>query len=75
MLAGQRQAAVDLAQRFVMLGARLLAPHAEAAMRERHAVPADRNAVFEFARILPMQLGAVLHRFTHALLRGIAVNW
>ena len=68
MFAGQRDAAVDLAQIVVVLLARLVGPVGEAALRERHAMPGDGDAVFELGRVLRMDLRAQFDRLAHALL-------
>src|SRR5690242_4718857 len=54
MLAREHDAAVDLAEIFVMLRAPLLRPVAAAAERERHAMPGHRDAVLELAPVLRM---------------------
>src|SRR5678815_1435648 len=70
MLAGDHEAPVDLAQVAVVGGAGLLGPHAEAAQRPGHAVPADRNAVEEFLAVLRMDLRAPVERAADSLLGG-----
>jgi hypothetical protein len=50
VLAGQRDAAVDLAQVVVVRGTRIVIPDPEAAHRERRAMPCHGDAVVEFAR-------------------------
>ncbi len=51
-----------------MLRAGVLGPHAEAAERPRHAVPADRNAAEEFLAVLRVDLRAPFDRAADALL-------
>ncbi len=53
----------------VMLFARRVGPVGEAALRERRAVPADDDAVFELRRVLRMDLRANFDGLAYALLR------
>src|SRR3954469_21673981 len=70
MLAGERDAAVDRAEIVVVLLARRVGPDAEAAHRERRAVPCDRDAVIELGFVLWMDLRAVVHGRADAFFRA-----
>src|SRR5262249_1287156 len=69
VLAGEHDAAVDLAEILVVLRAPLLRPVAAATERKRHPMPCDRNAVLEFVLVLRMDRSAELDCAPDPLLR------
>ena len=62
VFAGEHDASIDRAQVLVVLAAGVLIPDPEAAEREGHTMPGDRDAIVEFAAVLRVDLRAVIER-------------